>query len=352
MSIRLIKSAILCLSALSALVGCDLDPPHDNIFDPDNPNYRPVGNLLINVRTLDLQMPIADATVLLPELKRLGTTDRNGEVLFSELPLGEWWVVAYRDVISDTVYGRDSVMVTIGQAVQTDTLLGLDALPTFTSVKVNSITTVKREGGDEYKVIVARLKARVIDPDGAADLERVEWKLLDTLHDPIQVLMHGILTIYQNPDSAYWWAEIPSDSFPGNTLSNSLTLPFTFEAFDEAEKSSESTAYLARVINDVPTLQAVGSKPPPHPDLRWQFYWDLQFPNIESFYFLVRIYKDHVPPILAYEEKVDPDISGYFRCTVKDSLESISYLWEVLAVDLFGNYSRSVQNKFTVSHIQ
>ncbi|MDP8241153.1 MAG: hypothetical protein P9X24_18855 [Candidatus Hatepunaea meridiana] len=330
------------LITLFTLTGCNWDPPHDNVFDPGNPNYKPLGSLYIKVLTYwPPQRPIGDATVWLPELGRLRCTDSKGEVSFSELPEGEWWVIAYRDIIPDTAYARDSIRVTINQAMQTHDSLRLDALPFFRNVRVNSKTVVDRDNqGNVYKNVYAILTAQADDPDGIGDIERIEWRLLN--------LMEGTLDFKR--DSIYWQVEIPSEDFPGGDLINTLTLPFTFEAYDNLGNSSQSITTLARVITDVPVLRSV-TPAVRQPILRWLFYWNHPFRNTDSFSYLVRILSTDAEPELVYQRYISatPEAGYEEEHLVEEPLTfGSSYLWEVWVIDLFGNHSISLRPGFTV----
>ncbi|HHE46112.1 MAG TPA: hypothetical protein ENL08_00220 [Bacteroidetes bacterium] len=330
---------VFLLATTLLLANCDWDPAHDHILDPDNPQSRPFGSLRLTVLTLD-QHPVNNAYAQIKEVGRFGTTDTSGVVCFYDLPEGEWWVVAYRNSVPDTVYAPDSVQVTIRHFTRTDTNLQLDAVPSFINVTVNSITQAVNI---DSNYIYARLTARVFDPDGITDLDRVEWKLRDLRNN---ILMHDTLDHY-DPDSAYWWEEIPSGEFPGGNLINTFTTPFIFESYDHAGNSSQSTAYLARIIYRPPELRAVVQSGP-KPTLRWNYSWSLEFPVPESFYYLVSIYE--VPSeTLVYRRQLIPDGSGEISHTVEDSLEIAgTYRWDVWVFDLFGNNARSLRNGFVV----
>ncbi|NQT34312.1 hypothetical protein HQ587_03910 [bacterium] len=325
--------------ALFTLAGCDWDPPHDNIFDPDNPSYQPLGSLTFKVLTFDLpSQPIANATVLLPELGRLWTTDQTGEASFSELPEGKWWVIAYRDVIPDTAYGRDSIRVTIEQAMTTLYSLRLDALPSFTETRVNSITIGSKDHEGSTSIdILARLTARVHDPDGIADLDRVEWRIPGYPPDTLE---------HYDPDLLYWWDEVPSEEFPGQNLVNTLTLPFTFEAFDRSGNSSQSIAYLARVISNIPYGMRVIPPIDRLPKLEWYFSRRSYFPNDTCFVYLVKIFREES---IEYEKEVaHTNIGIDVQHTVEDSLGYGWHDWEIWVVDTFGNQARSLRERFLI----
>ncbi len=323
----------------SMLTNCDWDPAHDSIFDPDNPLYRPIRSLRLTVLTLNVDIPIRDAVVQLPDVGRFGTTDSNGVAYFDDLPEGDWWVVAYRNSVPDTVYAADSVKVSIKLGVLTEASLRLDAVPSFISVTVNSIAQYV---DSENNYIYARLTARVFDPDGDADLHRVEWWLQDN-----GVSMQDSLNFAPDPDSAFWWAEIPSEDFPGSNLSNTLTRPFTFEAFDYEENSSQSTAYLARIIYSPPDLTSVGQENPP--TLVWDFNWRLEPLDWESSYFILNIYSTQSDESRFYRKQIPLNESSHREHDVEEELEvGGTYWWDVWVFDRFGNSARSLRPGFVV----
>jgi len=284
------------LSAFLTLSGCEWDPPHDNPLDSTHPDYQPVGKLRIHVQT-NIGRHIQDATVLLNkegEQGRFSLTGGSGEAFFTELPVGNWLAVAFRDVVPDTIYERDSLMVTVNQAAETDTSIYLDALPFFESTAVNAIT----EGPSQNEAVsFLRMTARVNDPDGPGDLWRINWNLLD--------IIRGSLEYRPDPDSAYWWAEMPSDSFPTGNLESVRTLPFTFEAVDRDTNSSVSNpTYLARVIDNIPELETIADDIQPV-KIRW-FYtaWDEEFGDTLLFNYLVRIYSLVQEPVVVYDFQI------------------------------------------------
>jgi hypothetical protein len=301
----------LCV-AVVVCCSCEWDPPHDNILDPDSPNYRPppiivIGSLEVAVRTM------------------------------SDLPQGEWQAIAYRDTRSDTVYAHDTITVEIQPAKLTRATFHLDALPSFVGTKVNAITQYEQDD----RTIYAHLTARVADPDGIADLARVEWMLVD----PDQgILMRDTLDFY-NPDSAYWWVDVPSADFPGGNITNALTLPFRFVAVDDAGNSSQSSALLARVLYRVAGLLN-DQKEPPNPTLRWNYSYGQEFTSPEEFYFSLHIYDGES---IVYKRQIIPDVAGYWVHTVEDTLEiGRSYEWDVWVVDLHNDQVRSVSEMFQV----
>ncbi len=336
---RLLSIVVFCIAALS---GCQWDPPRDNPLDPGSNAYHyPFGMLRVHALTL-IQQPISMATVLLPELGRFLISDDSGLVEFDEVPTGTWWVVAYRDINGSAVYARDSARVTINVKQSSEVSLRLDALPRFTSAYAVSLVTSESETEDPHYFI--RLKATVTDPDGPQHLERVESVFMDTLHN---YSIHVDLQYNTNRDSAFWWTDIPPDSFRNSSTGNALYLPFTFRAFDFAEKASPpTTAFVARVLHGVPTFS--DPQQDLFPNLEWSYTYYNELDDTTSFNYLVKIFRNtpELPEI--YRRTVIPRNLASRSHTVEERLPLGRYLWEVWVLDNFGNSSRSRRGNLDV----
>lgn len=314
------------------LYNCDWDPPHDNPFDPDNPNYSSLGSLRLKVYPLDWHdAPLPGVTVLIPELERFGITDENGEKLFEQIPADTLLVVAYRDLESEVIYARDSIEVIIKPSHTTFDSLRLDAVPFFDSTRVNSITVAEENQGEDTTRTFARLTAWVRDPDGGVDLVKVEFRFLNMIHDSLDYV----------PDSAYWRIDVPSGAFPDGDLSNTLLLPFEFEVFDRAQNSSRDIATLARVINTVPILRTSGNIPST-PRLEWNYSLSHQLPNTRSFHYLVRIYTADADQTVVVDTLTTPSEFTLNWIDIEEPLPPRPYFWQVWVIDNFGNMSRSL----------
>jgi len=327
---------------MATMTGCQWDPPHDNPLDPGSNAYHfPFGTLRVSVLTL-IEQPIRDATVLLPELGQIAVTDTNGLVEFKELPIGVWWVVAYRNNVGSAVYTSDSAQVTILTKAASEQTLLLDGLPEILSAYVFSVAYVDTNQQPD-PIYSIRLKSTVLDPDGVHHLQRVEAVLIDSLHD--YSLEIGL---QYNADSAYWWQDIPADSFRNNSTDNALFLPFTFRAFDAVGNASPPrTALVARVLHNVPSLDNPTTEP--RPLLQWTFDYYLELKDISNFNYHVIIYRDRPPLEEVYRRIVIPKNSSRNEHQVDVQLSfGDDYKWEVLVLDNFGNSSRSLRGKLTV----
>jgi hypothetical protein len=326
---------------MAIVSGCQWDPPHDNPLDPGSNAYHfPFGSSKVTIQTL-VGQPIKDATVLLPELGQFGVTDSNGVTLFEELPIGKWWVVAFRDNIGYDVYARDSAQLTVSINESSELTLPLDGLPkiiTAYAISVAFIDTLQ-----QYDPIYSiRLKSTILDPDGAHHLQRVEAVFIDTLHG-----VNLELGLQYNADSAYWWQDVPADSFHNNSTDNAIILPFTFRAFDVlGHISPPRTAFVARVLHNVPSLISPTTEMRPH--LSWLFSYLSEFKDTSTFNYHVIIYSSSPPFAEVYRRVVVPDNSASISHTVDTQLPVGEYIWEVLVIDNFGNSSRSMRDKLTV----
>jgi hypothetical protein len=333
---------LVALSLTGALNGCRWEPTHDNPIDPASPYYRHTGSLSVNVVTLN-RLPIPEATVIIPELGRFTITNDSGSAFLDNLQPGSWWMHAYRESIAEAIYARDSVQVVIIAGLESDTTLQLNALPKFMETGVYSVT----EGitDDELRYLL-RFRASVTDPDGQADLSIVRWTADSVLVDTMQ---------YQ-PDSAYWWSDLPADSFPGQ-FEDALGTLFYFEALDQAGLATRSPAtHLCRIIHDTPVLRSfvtdtTGIIQPLN--LRFNFFardFDFSIRDSTQYNFLARIFDLTTTglPVMVYSVRIAPTGSNLVEHTLPNILPPARYYWEVYVLDKFGNSSRSPQEEFTI----
>lgn len=309
--------------------GCTWDPPHDN---PVDPKYKlaPLQKLAIRVLNLNLadQLPISDATVLLPALRRFETTGADGWAYFNDMSIGTFWVVAYKENGENPAYATDSILVTTNYGSTTTARIHLDALPVFEEVTANAMTIKFSLVEDPVKKV--RLRARVYDPDGPADLHRIEWHFND---------MTGIMSWDPDPDSAFYWVDVPSDSFPGGQIDTALTAPFQFRAYDGAGNSASASTSLSRIINGVPVLY--DPYPPERPEVRWTYLWFNDFSDTQQFRYLLRIYRDDIDDnTVVYDTLLTHDTADVSHL-VAEYVPAGEYFHYVWVMDHLGNTSRS-----------
>ncbi len=324
---------------MATLSGCQWDPPRDNPLDPGSNAYHyPFGSLKVHVRTL-IEQPIADATVLLPELERFAVTDSNGLAEFEEIPTGTWWIVAYRNLSGSDVYATDSAQVTITVKASSEMTMQLDGLPEIKTAYAYSVAFADSDTPIDPTYLI-RLKSTVFDPDGVHHLLRVEAVLVDTLND-----YSLAIDLRFNADSSFWWSDVPADSFHNDKTDNALFLPFTFRAFDAVGNASPPrTAFVARVLHGIVSL--FNGSPPTHLEWTYPSFNELSDPS--TFNYHVRIYVDIPPLEEIYWRIVVPRPSASGEHDVDIHLPVGIYLWDVLVLDNFGNSTRSPRLSFTV----
>lgn len=270
---------------------------------------------------------------MLDELGRFAFTDLNGIAYFDEVPVGRHWVRAFRQGEKGSpVYARDSVEVVIEQARLTTAELQLDALPIFLSQRVNSLTFQNRANEDPIYQI--HIKANVTDPDGLQHIRSVIWRLYDRADNELD-----FDTLFFQQDSG-WKAEEPGARFPTGKPDGVLALPFVLEAYDASGNYARSEKeYLARVIKRVPELSLI--QPEPRPEFDWSYSWTFTFDTTASFNYLVRV-TDASTGQTVYNRLVPPAEAPHNSHRSEVTLSpGVPYLWEVWALDLLGNRSRS-----------
>ncbi len=285
------------------------------------------GRLIIRVLTLT-SIPIYKSTVMINELGRFAFSDSSGYANFGEIPVGRYWVRAFKNSNSEIIYGLDSTEVEIRQGALTTKDIYLDALPSFSSISVYSF--VYKIYADSLPIYQIHFKANVIDPDGQHTLDSVKWRL-DTMSAKLSYL----------PDSGFWKAEEPASRFPSASPDWLISRPVYFEATDRARYSAISQpTYLWRVIHDVPVLFAPAFEH--QPEFNWNFEWTSSFPDTTSFYYLIRIIDINTNQIV-YQRNIIPNIPPRTRHRCEEYLPDFIYFWEVWALDYLGNRSRSVR---------
>ena len=319
-----IRNALVTLLVITiALSGCQWDPPHSNPWDPGNS----IPSLAIQVlsRGFVNQVPVAGATVQIQALNLIATTDSTGMAFFDEVKTGTWWVSAVRQGEEIPIYALDSILVTVNPASQTTTSVRLDALPYFVYAKVNVLSF--QEGNTEVLVKKIRLKAKVIDPDGDIDLNRVEWRFKDFV---------DTLNYNQHSDSAFHEIEILSSDFP-YPLGQAQLDDFYFEAFDQIGNSTIITARIQRIISALPfSIRQSGPEV-----IEWWFIWREVFDNVTDFNHLLRIYSNPFQPEIVYDSLIVRESSNFVVHHISKPLAPASYFFYIWVIDTEGNFIRT-----------
>ncbi len=298
---------------------------------------KPSLHVQVMNRDFSTDFAINKATVQIADLGRFATTDTSGWVHFLDMPVGDYWVAAFRENGEEPIYAIDSVQTTISANMPTTTRMRLDALPHFTSISATAVTLRRRLGDNNY-VKKIRLKSIVNDRDGATDLKSVEWRFRE---------MTGELNYNQEPDSAFWEAEISAEEFAGG-IGDAMNAPFYITASDGAGNSVQADTTLARILQSVPDIS--DPTPEANPDFRWVFYWYDEFDNLSDFKYLLKIWRDDLyEPVVVYDTTLTPQASHETNHIVDMDLDSGDYFSYLFVVDNFGNYARTEKKRIVIT---
>ncbi len=121
---------LLWALVLTVLMGCTLEPPHNNLADPDHYNYTPIGQVQILVLDAEVSgVPIENAEVRIPELNRLEYTDTSGIMILYQVPVGRYWVYAEQRGNGVRAYAVDSLEIAISESITSVDTFRLTPLP-------------------------------------------------------------------------------------------------------------------------------------------------------------------------------------------------------------------------------
>ncbi|MBT7615685.1 MAG: hypothetical protein HN590_00200 [Calditrichaeota bacterium] len=323
----------MCVLVAFTIISLALSGCESSTTNPDDV----ISNLSFQVLSLGNvnPMPVMGATVRIYELNLYVTTDSSGTAYFENVIEGDWWVVAYKDGGDTPHYATDSVKVSVHPGAIATGSIQLDALPYFDYAKVNVHSF--ELGVNEEPEHEVRLKAKVIDPDGAYDINRVEWHFKD---------VSDTLNYNQDRDSAFYEIIIPITDPPSFDFPYSLGIAnvndFYFEAFDQLGNSTTVKAEISRIMDHCPTNHTAFES-----EISWWYFWDRVFNDVTEFNYLLRIYSFGANDVV-YDTTLVPTEMSFVDHQIATQLEAGSYLYYIWVTDNFGNFVRSLPNSLEV----
>lgn len=315
----------LCVS------GCLADAPRGNPLDPASDAFEEVGAL--SGRAIRYYPPytgVEGARVRLEPAGLTTVTAADGSFSFERVPVGTQRVVAEKDGFAEA---GDTVAVLLGErTIGID--LRLDGLPEMAGIELRTVHVSRWWPQDDLYLLEA--EARVVDPDGEADVSDVVLELPD----------FDFATRLREAGPGRFMGSVPEDSLSTRSLHALLGYPVYLRIADHAGASvHRGPLSLARVIDQTPVAEApqgLETVSDPRPVFTWQavslpypFTFRVDVVRVETNIQTVVASIDEIP---ATETSVRP----------RDPLATGTYYWTVSIVDAFGNRSRSKEAGFTV----
>lgn len=166
---------LLCCCVMFILAGCTLEPPHNNLADPDHYNYTPIGQVQIVVQDAEVDgQPIYRAEVRIPELSRLEYTDSSGTMILYQIPVGRYQVFAEQRGNGVRAYATDSLEVTVSEGITSVDTFRLEPLPlTPGQLSVQVLNKSSQPIEHATVIITEHGKFSLTDTEGSAQLDDI-----------------------------------------------------------------------------------------------------------------------------------------------------------------------------------
>ncbi len=171
---------LFAIYGILLLSGCQWDPDHVNPFDPVSDLYEPKGNLEIFVSDT-ISEPISRAEVRIDSLGLILLTNDEGVVRFTNLPVGEFMVMAERRETTGASFEADSILVDILENTTATDTFSLKAIPGVHNIIVQVLNL------DRLPIVGARVTVDEkgwysdTDEDGLVSFDNIqsgEWTII------------------------------------------------------------------------------------------------------------------------------------------------------------------------------
>jgi len=314
------------------MIWCLSDADRKNPVDPQSDTFQNVGGITGQTFSFFAPFrPLPDVEVRLSPGSMLTFSDQNGRFVFEKVTPGKYVISASR---SGFAPAEDSISIEFLQTVSHQ--FNLDALPTFDSVAV--LSRHIRNTFPTPDIFFLAVAARVDDPDGKGDIELVELQM--------PALGFGD-TLQATATLGEFSTVILQSEIPTGKIEDVLGRPFFLMAIDGAGFMTRSEAtFLPRIISQAPKPDSPNGFAllnDPNPVLRWTGT-NLPF----DFTYRVEVVRTD----LGLENSVwtRSDLANQTTSVrVDQALLPGTYLWTVSAVDIFDNWSQSVQASFRIN---
>lgn len=209
------KFLIILLAAITAISGCQWDPPRDNPLDPGSYRFQPVGALELLVLDRATNTPIAGAEVRIKEISEFRHTDSLGAASFSAIPADTYWVAAERG--GSFPYGIDSTRLIIASDVSSRDTLRLAALPTASGGLKITILTLNSQP-------IPGATVQVREPNGVVGRYAITNALGEAEFAILPAGSVWVTAFRENGGAAYGRDSIRVDIFTAQIADTSLSL--------------------------------------------------------------------------------------------------------------------------------
>jgi len=332
MSHPTLLQTLLFALALAFLSGCLSSADRENPIDPQSDKFQNVGTLAGQTFSFFAPFrPVPDVEVRLSPGSMITFSDQDGRFVFGDVTPGKYRIKASK---SGFAPAEDSISIEFLQTVPHQ--FNLDALPLFDSVSVRSRHI--RNTFPTPDIFFLEVSANVDDPDGKNDIALVE----------LQMPALGFAdTLQATATLGKFMSVIFASQLPTSQLEGVLGRPFFLTASDGEGASTESEAtFLPRIISQAPQPDSPNGfvlLNDPNPVLNWTGS-DLPF----EFTYRVEVVRTDL----------GVETSIWTRSNLTQQTTSVRvdlalapgiYLWTVAVVDVFDNWSESVQASFRIN---
>jgi hypothetical protein len=326
--------------------GCH-DAPRDNPLDPQSPQYISTASVTGTVSILNQSIPLPSATITSIENGVSTVSNASGAFSFDHLTIGTQTLICTKPN-----YTPDTLHIVLQAQTTAQVHFSLNGAPYIVSQNIYTRKIDQYYPSPQYFVDVT---ASVADPNGITDIDSVWFCVTypstgsltsDTLLFPMTYSVSTRLfqiTIYKY-------------DLPTNTIQWLVNKPLQIRSTDFHYAINYSVPFhVSRVIEDAatptyPTLNTTTSAKDttgPTPLLKWSSP-DVTF-NYTYSLTISRITSGVHTDVWSYTQLGSINNEFQFPGDNRgETLDPGEYVWTILVVDDFGNYSRSKEASFVV----
>jgi hypothetical protein len=322
---KIVPFYILCILLVN---GCAGDAPRDNPLDPQASGFAKKGSLTGRILIANISVGVSDAAVKSLTEKILVQTDALGYFTLPLLSTGK-----HAFVCTKTNFTPDTFTVDIQTGVTAEVIRNMNSAPVTISKKIMTRKIDQFWPGTIYSVDI---EAEVTDPNG--DLDSV-WFNVDSLNFP--------LTSFSAKKFA---TTLENGAFPNNTIEFLTGRPLYIISRDVNNAVNKSDPfYITHIIDKAAVpISPINGETVNNDSI--SFRWtqpDITFNY--SYTIIVSRVISGVPNLVKTYSGISSIDQQYPADGSMLTLDIGSYVWAVLIVDDFGNYSRSKEYSFVAN---
>ena len=326
------KTLLTLLITLLAFTGCLKDVPHNNPYDPANPDY----GFAIRGKVQTYYSPrqgISGAQIKLENLQVGTLTGVDGEFAINGLMPD-----SYRVSFSADLFAPETLLIDL----RDDTLVtvNLDALPRFQSIDLTTHHEWRHFPIGDHSFL--KIRAMVDDPDGFADIATVYFNVHKFGTDSVIVQDTLASSINQKEFTALLdVAELNTEN-----IQDLVGHEFVFHVVDDVgEKVASPNYFISRVLTDsldinMHEIAADSIK----------FIWKPRLLHYHVAQYIL-LYQVNIGALSLFRE-VGPIDQNSKSTKIANDLPDGTYVWRVQHRDAFGNTNLSKEASFEISKTQ